>query len=164
MMIDAPFAIREDDLSGPAVRELLALHLGQMQANSPPGLSFALDLSGLQRPEVTVWTAWRDEALAGIGALKDLGDGSGEVKSMRTHPAHLRQGVAAQLLEHIIGVAQARGYHRLSLETGTGPSFEAALGLYRKRGFVPGEVFGDYQPSGFNQMLHLSLATAKLYD
>ena len=109
-----------------------------------------------------MWTAWRGEALAGVGALKELGDGSGEVKSMRTHPDHLRQGVGAALLEHIIVVAQARGYRRLSLETGVGASFEAALNLYYKRGFVAGEVFADYRPSAFNQMLHLSLATAKL--
>ena len=149
--------IREDDLSGAAIRELLALHLSQMQANSPPGLSFALDLSGLQRPDVTVWTAWDGEALAGTGALKALGGGVGEIKSMRTHPDYLGRGVGAQMLEHIIGVALERGYHRLSLETGTGPAFEAALALYRKRGFVAGEVFGDYQPSDFNQMLHLAL-------
>ena len=159
---NSSLTIRADDLSAPAVRALLALHLAQMQANSPPGLSFALDLSGLQRADVTVWTAWRGEALAGVGALKELGDGSGEVKSMRTHPDHLRQGVGAALLEHIIVVAQARGYRRLSLETGVGASFEAALNLYYKRGFVAGGSFAGYPPSDFNQMLHLSLATAKL--
>jgi putative acetyltransferase len=149
--------IREDDLTSPPVRALLALHLAGMRADSPPGLSFALDLSGLQVAEVTVWTAWDGEALLGIGALKDLGDGSGEIKSMRTDPAHLRKGVGAALLEHIITTARERGYHRLSLETGSGPSFEPALAMYRKRGFVNGEAFGDYQPSAFNQFLHLKL-------
>lgn len=148
--------IREDDLTHPAVRALLALHLGGMAANSPPGHVFALDLSGLQRPDVTVWTAWRGEALAGIGALRDLGD-TGEVKSMRTDPAHLRQGVAAALLEHIIGEAQRRGFRRLSLETGSGDAFEPALALYRHRGFVDGPAFGEYVRSDFNQFLHLDL-------
>jgi putative acetyltransferase len=87
--------------------------------------------------------------------LKDLGDGAGEVKSMRTHPDHLRRGVGAALLEHIIGAAKARGMARLSLETGRGPAFEAALALYRKRGFVDGPPFADYAPSDFNQFLHL---------
>jgi putative acetyltransferase len=149
--------IREDDLTSEPVRALLALHLAGMRADSPPGLSFALDLSGLQVPEVTVWTAWDGEALLGIGALKNLGDGSGEIKSMRTDPAHLRKGVGAALLEHIIMTARERGYHRLSLETGSGPSFEPALAMYRKRGFVNGEAFGDYAPSAFNQFLHLEL-------
>ncbi|WP_043337139.1 GNAT family N-acetyltransferase [Belnapia moabensis] len=151
------FEIREDDLSGEPTRRLLALHLAGMHANSPPGSVHALDLSGLTAPEVTVWSAWQGDAIAGIGALKLLGDGTGEVKSMRTHPDHLRRGVAAALLEHIIGEALAQGLAQLSLETGTGPVFEPALALYRRRGFVNGEVFGGYQVSSFNQFLHLAL-------
>jgi putative acetyltransferase len=149
--------LREDDLSGPEVRELLALHLSGMHANSPPGHVFALDLSGLQEPEVTVWTAWDGDSLAGVGALKALSDQVGEVKSMRTHPQHLRKGVAAALLEQIVATARARGYRRLSLETGSGPAFAPALALYRKRGFIDGPPFGGYIASDFNQMLHLSL-------
>jgi putative acetyltransferase len=149
--------IREDDLSGEAVRALLALHLAGMHASSPPEHVFALDLSGLQAPDVTVWTAWDGEALAGVGALKELGDGTGEVKSMRTHPDHLRKGVGAAILERIIDAARARGLTRLSLETGSGPAFEPALALYRRRGFVDGEAFGGYAHSAFNQFLHLPL-------
>lgn len=151
------FEIREDDLGGAATRALLALHLADMHANSPPGSVFALDLSGLRRPDVAVWTAWHGSAIAGIAALRQLGDGGGEVKSMRTHPDYVRRGVAARLLEHIIAVARARGYRRLSLETGSGPAFAPALALYRTRGFVEGEVFGQYERSAFNQFLHLAL-------
>jgi putative acetyltransferase len=149
--------IHEDDLSGAATRALLALHLSGMYASSPPEHVFALDLSGLRAPEVTVWTAWEGDALAGIGALKALGGGLGEIKSMRTDPGHLRKGVAASLLEHIITEARSRGLGRLSLETGRGPAFEAALALYRKRGFIDGEAFGDYQRSDFSQFLHMAL-------
>jgi putative acetyltransferase len=46
---------------------------------------------------------------------------------------------------------------RLSLETGSGPAFEPALALYRRNGFIDGEAFGSYQPSEFNQFLHLPL-------
>ncbi len=49
---------------------------------------------------------------------------------------------------------------RLSLETGTGPDFEAALTLYRMRGFIEGKAFGDYTAvadSGFNRFFHLEL-------
>ncbi len=149
--------IREDDLAGEAVRALLALHLSGMHANSPPGHVFALDLSGLRTPDVTVWSAWDGASLAGIGALKRLPDGSGEVKSMRTHPEHLHRGVGAALLEHIIEAARAHGLTRLSLETGSGPAFAPALALYRKRGFVDGEAFGGYARSDFNRFLHLAL-------
>ncbi len=150
--------IVEDDLSGEQIRGLLRLHLAGMHASSPPGTVFALDLSGLLSPDVTVWGAWFGDTLAGMGALKRLGPTHGEVKSMRTHPDFLRRGVAAALLEHIIGTARARGLRRLSLETGSGEPFEAALALYRRRGFVDGDVFSDYTRSEFNQFLHLDLA------
>ena len=149
--------IRDDDLSNRATRELVRLHLEGMHAHSPPGSVFALDFSGLTAPGVSVWTSWDGENIAGIAALKDLGDRTEELKSMRTHPDFLRRGVAAALLEHIIGVAQGKGMSRLSLETGSGSYFEAALSLYRRRGFVDGEAFSDYKRSAFNQFLHLTL-------
>lgn len=149
--------IRVDDLSSTATQALLRLHLMGMQSNSPPGHVFALDLSGLQTPNVTVWSAWQGDDICGIGALKQFDGTSGEIKSMRTHPDYLRRGVAAALLEHIINEARARGLQRLSLETGSGDAFEPALALYRRRGFVNGEAFSDYEKSDFNQFLHLAL-------
>lgn len=149
--------IREDDLTGDETRALLAFHLADARSKTPAEYAFALDLSGLKAPNITVWTAWAGPALAGVGALKALGEGTGEVKSMRTDPNHLRQGVASALLEHIIEEARRRGLKRLSLETGVGPAFEPALALYRKRGFIDGEPFADYQPSAFNQFLHLEI-------
>jgi putative acetyltransferase len=154
-------AIIRDDLAGEPTRALLGLHLRTMRENSPPGTSFALDLSGLQTPDVTVWSGWIGSRIAGIGALKELGDACGEVKSMCTHPQFLRRGVASQLLEHIIQSARQRGMRRLSLETGTGALFEPALTLYRRRGFVSGPAFADYpRDSSFNQFLHLDLGGA----
>lgn len=150
--------IREDDLTDAAVQALLALHLAGMQAGSPAGHVFALDLSGLRAPGMTVWTAWRDRRVTGIAAMKRLGAGAAELKSMRTHPEALRRGVAAALLDHIIGVARAEGLTRLSLETGSGEAFEPALALYASRGFASGEAFGGYVASAFNQFRHLELA------
>ncbi|WP_307549152.1 GNAT family N-acetyltransferase [Xanthomonas sacchari] len=139
------------------MRGLLEYHLQQMHAQSPPGSVYALDLSGLRHPRIQLWSVWRDEALVAVGALRTLDDGGGELKSMRTHPAFLRQGAAAALLDHLIAVARAAGLQRLSLETGSGAAFEAALALYRRRGFRNGPAFGDYVPSAFNQFLHLPL-------
>lgn len=157
---DRELQIRCDDLSSLPTRDLLRLHLSGMHASSPPGHVFALDLSGLQVPEVTVWSAWDGEAICGIGALKQLDPVQGEVKSMRTHPDHLRRGVGAALLERIIDEARGRGLRRLSLETGSGAAFEAALALYRNRGFVSGGAFGDYEASAFNQFMHLDLSAS----
>jgi putative acetyltransferase len=79
---------------------------------------------------------------------------------MRTADAHLRRGVAATILAHIIAEARQRGYTRLSLETGSGPAFEPALKLYRKYGFTEGGAFDGYEKSPFNQFLHLELASS----
>lgn len=157
----AGFEVREDDLSSAEVRALLSLHLSGMNANSPPGHVFALDLSGLQTPEVTVWAAWQGKRAAAIGALKMLGGGVAEIKSMRTHPDFLRKGAGAAILETIIAAARERGVVRLSLETGSGPAFDPALALYRRRGFVDGPAFSDYRQSEFNQFLHLALGETR---
>jgi putative acetyltransferase len=146
------------DLADGQVQTLIAFHQQAMLAGSPAGHSFALDLSGLADPAVTVWDARIDGLVVGIGALKRLGDGAAEIKSMRTHPEFLRRGVAAALLEAIIAAARTEALTRLSLETGSGPLFEPALALYRKRGFANGEAFGDYTLTDFNQCLHLALA------
>ena len=146
------------DLADRQVQALIAYHQQAMEAGSPPGLSFALDLTGLADPAVTVGAVWVDQQVAGIGAMKRLGGGQAEIKSMRTHPDFLRRGIAARLLEVIIDHAREAGITRLSLETGTGPAFDPALALYRQRGFVNGAAFGDYTLTDFNQCLHLKLA------
>ena len=148
------------DFENAQLLALLRLHLAGMHANSPPESVNAFDLSGLQAHDVSVYTAWSDDKLLGMAALKELDSATGEIKSMRTDPAHLREGVAVALLDHILSVANERGYRRLSLETGSGEAFEPALALYRKNGFVNGEVFGGYEGTSFNQFLHLDLAPA----
>jgi putative acetyltransferase len=147
--------IATGSLDDPRVVELLRLHLAAMHVHSPAGSVHALDLSGLMRPEVTFFTAREGGELLGCGALRELSACHGEIKSMRTAPQHLRKGVAAALLRHMIGVAAQRGYLRLSLETGSGEAFAGAIGLYEKFGFARGEKFGGYVASGFNQFFHL---------
>jgi len=149
--------IRPADLEEPQTRALLALHLAGMHENTPAEHVHALDLSALQRPELTVWSAWRGDAVAGIGALKDHGGGLGEIKSMRTHPDHLKAGVGAAILLHILAEARTRGLTRLSLETGAGEGFAAALRLYERHGFQYGDAFADYRPSEYCQFMHLDL-------
>jgi putative acetyltransferase len=145
------------DFDDPQVLALLRTHLAGMHANSPPGSVYALDLSGLRQPDIAFFAAWAGDACVGMGALKEIDRTQGELKSMRTREDWLRKGVGAAMLDHLLGVARARGYTRVSLETGSGDAFEPALALYRRTGFVNGDVFGDYTPSAFNQFLHLDL-------
>ncbi len=149
--------VRQDDLGTEAVRSLLAFHRRTMVADSPPCHAYALDLSALASPDITLFSAWQGDMLCGVGALRHLDPVTGEIKSMRTHPDHLGRGVGAAVLAAIIDAARVQGLARLSLETGTGPTFDAALGLYRSRGFVDGPAFSDYVGSDFNQFLHLDL-------
>jgi putative acetyltransferase len=136
--------IRIDDLQGPAIQALLAEHVAALRATSPPESCHVLDLAGLRRPEITFWSAWDNGTLAGCGALKKLDAQHAEVKSMRTAATHLRRGVAARLLAHMIGQAQARGYVRLSLETGPQDYFAPARKLYAQCGFTVCAPFADY--------------------
>ena len=150
MTESAPIRIVQDDVTHPDVIALLEYHLTQAFANSPPGSVFALDLSRLRAPETTLWSAWEGETLLGLAALKTLDADQGELKSMRTAPAQLRRGVAAQLLAHVMAEARARGLAQLSLETGTSEPFAAAHALYRRAGFVPCGPFADYVDESFS--------------
>jgi putative acetyltransferase len=152
-----PMHIIEDDLSGHAIRALLEVHFAGMLANSPVGSCHFLDFEGLKGPGVTFWSIWDGESLAGMGALKQHDATLGEIKSMRTHAVHLRKGVAAVMLRHIISEARARGLSRLSLETGSGAAFEPAIALYHAHGFVDCEPFADYRHDPFSRFMTLEL-------
>lgn len=146
-----------DDLSGTEVAALLEEHLRGMAADTPPESVHALDLEGLKRPEITFWSAWDGPHLMGCGALKDLGGGHGELKSMRTAEAHLRKGVAAAVLAHIVTEARQRGFKRLSLETGSPDSFIPARKLYEKFGFEYCGPFADYEEDPYSVYMTLAL-------
>ncbi len=139
------FRIRRDELTGAQVRALLEEHLRHMHSLSPPESVHALDLTGLRRPEVTFWTAWEGGALAGCGALKTLDAWHGEIKSMRAARDYRGKGVGRALLEHILAEASARGYRRVSLETGAEDGFIPARNLYARYGFVFCPPFADYR-------------------
>ena len=76
---------------------------------------------------------------------------------MRTAAAHLRKGVARDLLSHIIGEARSRGYKRLSLETGSPKAFEPAQRLYSSFGFTYCEPFADYVEDPYSVFMTLEI-------
>jgi putative acetyltransferase len=137
-------AIRLDDLSGPEITGLLQEHLRCMAQVSPPESCHALNLDGLRKPGITFWSIWSGSDLAGCGALKELDEAHAEIKSMRTAYPYQRNGVASQMLQHLIAEAQRRRYRRLSLETGAMEYFEPARRLYTRFGFIRCEPFGSY--------------------
>lgn len=149
--------IREDDLGGAEIALLLQEHLAEMHRISPPESVHALDLQGLRAADVTFWSVWDGPALAGCGALKELDPEHGEIKSMRTARAHLRRGVGAAMLRHIVAEASRRGYRRLSLETGSQREFEPARRLYARFGFRPCDPFAQYREDPNSVFMTLEL-------
>lgn len=151
------YTIREDDLTGSAVAALLTLHLSEMHAWSPACSVHAMPIERLRADDVTFYCAWDDEVLAACGAIKHLDEAHGELKSMRADPAYRGKGAGRAILDHLTGVARARGYSRISLETGASEPFEPARQLYRANGFAECGPFGDYPLDPFSVFMTRSL-------
>ena len=149
--------IELDDLARPEVRALLGEHLSNMHELSPPESVHALDITGLQSPDVTFWTVWEGTMLLGCGALKELDPSHGEVKSMRTPRQLRRRGAGRAVLTQIINEARLRGYHRLSLETGSMEAFKPAQELYASFGFTFCAPFGTYRTDPNSAFMTLRL-------
>ena len=141
---------QEGELDAPDVRALLDHHIAESRADSPPEACHVLPIDSLRDPAIR-FISLRDKSgrLLGIGALKALEPGHGEIKSMRTHPDALGQGVGKAILAELIEMARAAGMTRLSLETGNSPLFTAANRLYEGAGFVRCGPFGDYPDTDF---------------
>ncbi len=142
--MESELVIKLDDLRGPEIARLLREHLEDMAATSPPESRHALDLEGLRKPGITFWSAWHNAELVGCGALLELDARQAEIKSMRTARAHQGKGIGARMLEHLLEQARQRGYHRLSLETGSMAFFQPAHRLYARYGFRSCAPFADY--------------------
>ncbi len=141
---------RIDDLSSPPVRALVARHLTGMHEHSPPESVHAFDIDALRARGVTFWSAWIGEELAGCGALKQIDDARGEIKSMRVVDAFLGRGVGRAMLDHIVAEARARGMQSLWLETGSAEAFLPALRLYESAEFTRCGPFDGYVEDPFS--------------
>lgn len=149
--------IKVDDLRGSEVAQILAEHLQDMYSVSPPESVHALDLEKLRRPDITFWSVWDGQHLAGCGALKELDPSHAEIKSMRTARAYRGKGVAVKIMEHVLSVAAERNYRRLSLETGPQDFFMPARKLYERFGFEYCAPFGDYSEDPYSVFMTKSL-------
>ncbi|NQY88755.1 MAG: GNAT family N-acetyltransferase [Colwellia sp.] len=145
--------IQLDNLASIEVNQLLQAHHNDMLKHSPPESVHALDLTSLKAADITFWTVWIDDELAGCGALKKLNEKHAEVKSMRTAGKFLRKGVAAKLLTHILATAKNQRFERVSLETGTMNAFSPAQKLYKNFGFQECQPFSNYQNDPYSMFL-----------
>jgi putative acetyltransferase len=141
------------------VRTLVAELNAHLMPLTPREFQFQLTVEQMAEPAVTLFVA-RDEngRSVGIGALKDYGDGVGEVKRMYTLPAVRGQRVGAALLARIEDLARDRGIGRLVLETGEAEGFTPAYRLYERGGFKPCGVVLDYPDSAYSRFYEKKLA------
>ena len=137
--------IQPDDLTGPEIAALLQEHLNDMNVVSPPESKHALDLTGLKASDISFWTIWQQQQLAGCVALKQLNSTQGEIKSMRSATAFRGQGIGKLLLQYVVSEAKNRGYQQLYLETGAMDYFAPARALYSSFGFECCEPFAQYK-------------------
>lgn len=144
------YTVRPDPLHEQVVLDLLQLHLNEMHQWSPACKVHAMPAERLRAEDVTFFSVWDSDRLAAVGALKDLGDGRGELKSMRAAPAYRGKGAGRAMLDHLIAEARGRGMVWLGLETGNTAPFDAARTLYARNGFAQCPAFGDYISDEFS--------------
>jgi putative acetyltransferase len=141
---DGNLVIAADDPLRPDVRALLGDHLSFSRSVTPRNQVHALDEEGLLDSDVTLFSARRGGVLVGTAALRRLEVGHAELKSMHTAAVARRQGVGRAMVDHLLSVAAAQGYERVSLETGAMDAFGPARALYERAGFRPCPPFGEY--------------------
>src|SRR5688500_9260808 len=97
----------EGELDRPDVRKLLDHHFAQMRGDSPPEACHVLPADGLRKASIC-FVSLRDSRgrLLGVGALKTLEPGHGEIKSMRTHPEALGRGLGKAMLAKLTAIAR----------------------------------------------------------
>jgi len=150
--------IAPDDPRTDDVRALLEAHLALMRATSPPEDVHALDVDALCAPSISFFGYRDGTELLAVGALKQLDDEHGELKSMHTSAAARGRGIGATMVEHLLATARERGLRRVSLETGSMDAFLPARRLYARFGFVECGPFGDYSPSPNSTFMTLELS------
>lgn len=147
-----------DDPRSADARALLQRHLAFAHTHTPDEHAYALDIDALLGPAITFFSFRADGELLAVGALKQLDDTHGEIKSMHTAEAARGRGIGRAMVGHLVSVARDRGMRRVSLETGTMAAFGPARALYASVGFTPCGPFGGYRPSPDNTFMTLLLA------
>ncbi|MCO5146782.1 MAG: GNAT family N-acetyltransferase [Aquamicrobium sp.] len=141
------------------IRRLVGELNAYMMPLTPREFQFQLTVEQMTEPSVTLFVA-RDASgrAVGMGALKEHGDGLGEVKRMYTLPETRGRRVGSQLLERIEELAREKGLDRIVLETGEAPGFEPAWRVYERGGFTMCGAVLDYPDSGYSRFYEKKLS------
>jgi putative acetyltransferase len=146
-----------DDPEADDVRELLEAHLTYSTEHSPLDQVHVLTPARLKANDVSFFSIRKDGQLLAVGALKQLDETHGEVKSMHTAEVARNRGLGRIMVNHLLAVARSRGYERVSLETSTADVYARARALYESVGFKTTEPFAPYRSSPDSVCMTLKL-------
>ncbi len=141
-------SIEHRQQAGTLIREYLQWLNARVQRDY--GIQFdvdamvASDLSGsgnFHPPGGRFYLAEYGGGMAGVGCLKKLGKGVGEIQRMYVPPNFRRKGVGRAIVNRLIDDARSIGYRRLKLESLE--FLEAAHLLYRSVGFHKIDPYAD---------------------
>jgi len=140
------------------VRALVADLNAYMIPLTPREFQFQMTVEEMAESTLTLFVA-RDAAgkAVGMGALKEHGEGLGEVKRMYTLPDVRGQRVGSLLLQHVEALARDRGLTRIVLETGEAEGFEGAWRVYERGGYIVCGAVLDYPDSGYSRFYEKKL-------
>jgi putative acetyltransferase len=144
----------------PLAEDLVLLfqrHTAEMHADTPPESIHMLPREALVSPAIEFFVLRQSGKPLGMAALKCLGDGHAEVKSMHVLAEARGRGLSRLMLDRLIDHARQSGLTRLSLETGAQPGFAAARSLYARGGFAECPPFGSYRPDPNSVFMTLAL-------
>ncbi|WP_105382295.1 GNAT family N-acetyltransferase [Neorhizobium alkalisoli] len=110
----------------------------------PADSNHMVDVSSLEKPEVSFFVARNGDRVIGCCALVDAGDGTAEIKRMFVDEAARGLKLGRRLMEAILERGDMLRLSAVRLETGIYQP--EAIGLYRAYGFVEIEAFGNYRP------------------
>lgn len=85
-------------------------------------------------PHGIFYIAFNGEVALGMGGLRRMRDGVGEIKRIYVSPTSRGGGVGAKILDQLMRDAKSYGYDEIMLETG--PFMTSAHPIYEAAGFV----------------------------
>lgn len=154
------FDIRRADPTEPDAKSLIERHVVLMASQSPEDSCHVLDGEGLDSPDVAFFLLRRESSVLAMGALKTLGGGALELKSMHTVAQARGTGAGRAMLEHLLAFARSQGATDIYLETGSTEDFTAARSLYEGYGFAECPPFEGYEEDPWSIFMHLALRGA----
>ena len=152
--------MREMDPGAELARPLVLAHLAHSKIASPATSCHTMNVDELRGEGLRFWALFDGDEALGCGALKPLGDGVVEVKSVHVLEAARGRGLSRTIMQRLIGAARAEGYQAMVLETGSSllAGYDAARGLYEALGFVYVDLIPGYQRDPNSAFMRLDLS------